>query len=223
MANKYRFITHQQNPESKVVEKKGPSLSSIIPSASKPPTFRMPQWWPEFVKGEAAFNASGNQLRLPKEMNQPGSHSLYYNSTISPSSDNSIPVSLRGCSTLSTSRPEEHVTQLIDKSPIALSARSALTSELSAIDSQDRSWEVEKILERRIARGQGFRAKRKKPYLVQWAPSWLSIEELCSARKAWKIVKISQDRHSAKGNKIKVTWAPSWVSAVERASTSGSE
>ncbi|KAL9063050.1 MAG: hypothetical protein Q9161_009647 [Pseudevernia consocians] len=172
----------------------------------------MPQWWPEFVKGEVALNASGGIPHRFKEMDQHGSHSLSHDS---PSSDNSIPVSLRGLSTLSTSRAEEHVTQLIDKSPTALFARFALDSEISAIESQDRLWEVEEILQNRIARGRGLRVQPTKPYLVQWAPSWLSIEELHYARKAWKIVKTSP-----KGNKIKVTWAPSWVSAVESASES---
>lgn len=148
------------------------------------------------------------------------------------SSDYSIPVSLRAPSILSASRAEEYVTQPIDISRTALSTRFipkyALASELPAIESSNRLWKVKKILQRGTARGRGLRAKRAKRYLVQWTESWLSTEELRYARKAWKVVKTSQDRHSGKGealnqNKTKVTWAPSWVSAVEHASTSDAE
>ena len=142
------------------------------------------------------------------------------------SSDNLIPVSLRVPLIFSASRAEGDASQLVDKTRIALFTRclfeSALTSNMPAVESQDRLWEVEKILQVRTARGRGVRVKRAKRYLVQWTPSWLSTEDLRYARKTWKIVKTSWDRHSDRGgtlgqNKVLIFWAPSWVSAVEAA------
>ena len=105
----------------------------------------------------------------------------------------------------------------------ALSTRSspkcAHTSKTPVIESSDRLWEVEEILQRRIVQGQGLRAKRRKQYLVRWTPSLLSAEELLYAPRFWKIVKISQDIHVEKGGaldqKIRVQWAPSWVSSLD--------
>ena len=92
-----------------------------------------------------------------------GPTSLPHGSATSPSSNNYILVSLRVPSIFSALQAEAHVTQPIDKSRITLSTQSvsanALTLEIPAIESQDRLWEVEKILQKRTARGQGLRAK----------------------------------------------------------------
>ncbi len=78
---------------------------------------------------------------------------------------------------------------------------------------------MEEILQMRLVRGQGLRAKRAKRYLVRWTPSLLSAEELHYAQKTWKIVKTSPGIHTDKGGalyqKIKVQWARSWVSSLD--------
>ena len=85
---------------------------------------------------------------------------------------------------------------------------------MHAIESSDRLWEVEEILQRR---GQGLPSKHVKKYLVQWTPSLLSAKELRYARKTWKIIKTLQGVRIEKGgaHKIKVQWSPSWVPSLD--------
>ena len=100
-----------------------------------------------------------------------------------------------------------------------LSSEYAFASETHTIESQDRLWEVEEILQTRIVKGRGLRAKRAQQYLIQWTPSWLSTEELPYARKTWKIIKTSRLRRQEKdrilySNRVRVHWASSWISAT---------
>ena len=78
---------------------------------------------------------------------------------------------------------------------------------------------MEEILQMRIVRGRGLHTGRLKQYLVQWAPSLLSVTEHYYAQKTWKIVKISQYVHAEKGEvlyeKLRVEWAPSWISLLD--------
>lgn len=91
---------------------------------------------------------------------------------------------------------------------------------MHSIESQDRLWEVEEILQVRLVKGRGLHAKHNaKQYLIQWTPSWLSTEEFHYARKTWKIVKTSQVGGAEKGctlhpNMVRVQWASSWISAT---------
>lgn len=135
------------------------------------------------------------------------------------------PISLRMLSTLSTSRAEEHVPQLINKSRVALSARFALISE-NICDklSQDRLWEVEKIVQRRIARGRGLRARYTKPYLIPWTPSWLSAEELRYARKSLgRLSRLRKIDGQRRETRLESHGPPHGCRPFEHASTSDSE
>lgn len=216
---------HQLIPHQKCVSKaakKGPSFRTVPLSVPQPPNFRMPKWWPEFAR-EACINVSRDTTFKSEEPGPSSSVSQSRDSTIFPSSDNNIPVSLMVSSTLPAPRADDLITQPIDNAIIASPARSssenASISEVYAVESQNRLWEVEEILQRRSVRGRGLRAKR---YLVQWTSSWLSAEQLHYARKTWKIVKTSQDKHAGKRGSlsrdmIRVQWAPSWVSGSDLA------
>lgn len=131
----------------------------------------------------------GNSLTLPQ-----GSSPLPHGSTTFPSRDKNISV------TLSASRAGESASQLTDDTftPILTRAlpEDAFASKIHAIESPDKLCEGEKILQRRPDRGRRLRAKRAKRYLVQWAPSRLSFEELRCAQHVWKMVKTSLGRHA---------------------------
>lgn len=64
-----------------------------------------------------------------------------------------------------------HAAQPTDEPRMTLSTPYVLenqrTSEISAVDSSDRLWEVEQILQTRIVRGRRLRVKRAKRYKVQ--------------------------------------------------------
>lgn len=136
------------------------------------------------------------------ELEQHGSNRLPHDSTTFPSRDNNISV------TLSASRAGESASQLTDDTFTPILTRTlpedAFASKIHAIESPDRLWEVQKILQRRLDRGRRLRAKCAKRYLVQWAPSWLSFEELRYAQQVWKIVKTSLGRHAkTKGPQVR--------------------
>ena len=145
------------------------------------------------------------------------------------SSDSNVPVSLMAPPTLHSLRAEELMASPTDNSFTPLPARSSskyvLTSKPQEIESSGRFWEVEEILRMRTVRGRGLHAGRVKEYLVQWAPSLLSVTELHYAQKIWKIVKMSQCVHAEKGEafhkKIRVEWARSKAIIVKQGAGPG--
>ena len=166
------------------------------------PVFRMPKWWPELAR-DAGIDVT-REMALTCEAQRSeytllslsavhwlgcleASISLPYEPTTFSSSDKNIPVSLRVPAVLPSLRAEELITWPVNKTfttlPTQSSPQHVNLSKAYAIQSSKRLWEVKEILQIRIVRGRGMRARRAKRYLVRWTPSRLSAEELHHAQK----------------------------------------
>ena len=228
-------ILNKRPADTIMIHRKRPSLR--VPST---PTFKMPIWWPKFARkaidnktSDAAFVAE--ELKRDSMLSGKPSWPAYWetlpsvalslssNCTTFSSSDNNVPVSLRVPPTLPDLWAEELIASPTDNSFRPLPARSSseyvFTSNPHAIESSGRFCEVEEILQMRTIRGHGLHTRRVKQYLVQWAPTLLSVTELRYAQKTWKIVKSSQDVHAEKGEgldqKIMVEWALLWIASFD--------
>lgn len=127
------------------------------------PILRMPKWWPEFAR-EAGINVTKETAIKCEDCGQRESISLPRGSPTFPSSDSNIPISLIVPSTLPTSQEEKPITRLTDGISSSLPTRifpeNTFVSESLGIESQDRLWKVETILQKRTDRGRGMYAKR---------------------------------------------------------------
>ena len=141
----------------------------------------MPKWWSEFARA-AGIKVNRNTTLKTEESEHAGklteitsSSSLTRFSGLiaQPYISSAIPISVT--STLRASRAEQipsHTTNHTFTSlPMQLSSEYVFASEIHTIESQDRLWDLEEILQMRIVKGGGLRAKRTKQYLIQWTPS----------------------------------------------------